>query len=227
MLTSEHKPGTEWRLVRTTHESDGFVKAACKPVTLGADAAFYLRNMNRPQLVGVVDPADVSHLPFEDFAPRCTLFVDDVMGDSLRGTTSASASEQQHLLDNSEEHRRADATSKAFLAAQNTNMELLEEQLQALIVHGGTVDERDENGNSLLIVAAQQGSMRFVKFLLRRHADFNIQNLHGNTALHYCFQYSFNKLAEYLIAKGANDAILNKDGLTCYEGLNADLVEAI
>ena len=58
------------------------------------------------------------------------------------------------------------------------------------------------------------------KFLLRRGANINIQNLSGNTALHYCYAYSNLELADYLKSKGADDSIINVDGLTCYEGLN-------
>ena len=36
-----------------------------------------------------------------------------------------------------------------------------------------------------------------------------------------------DELAEYLISKGADDSILNADGLTCYEGLSMGVVEGI
>lgn len=85
---------------------------------------------------------------------------------------------------------------------------------------GVQVEQTDQHGNSLLVLAAQQGSKRICKFLLRRGADVNIQNSAGNTALHFCYAYNKEALAEYLKSKGANDAILNADGLTCYEGLN-------
>ncbi|KAF0685535.1 Aste57867_22599 [Aphanomyces stellatus] len=39
--------------------------------------------------------------------------------------------------------------------------------------------------------------------------------------------YGFHDLMEYLMEKGAKDDILNKDGLTCYEGLSSDAVDAI
>ncbi len=43
------------------------------------------------------------------------------------------------------------------------------------------------------------------------------QNSRGNTCLHYCYAYKFPDLAEYLLSKGADDSILNLDGMTCYE----------
>ncbi len=44
-----------------------------------------------------------------------------------------------------------------------------------------------------------------------------VQNARGNTCLHYCYAYKFPDLAEYLMSKGADDSIVNIDGLTCYE----------
>lgn len=128
-----------------------------------------------------------------------------------------------------------------------------------LLDEGVDVNAKDENGNSLLTVAAQNGLKRITKLLLRRGAGMNevvrqcnvpcrvcvcasplrlpvlttinrcacLQNLRGNTALHYAYAYKFTSLAEYLISKGADDSITNHEGLTCYEGLDADTVDAI
>eukprot|EP01033_Poteriospumella_lacustris_P018563 gene18563-13367_t len=59
------------------------------------------------------------------------------------------------------------------------------------------VNTADQFGNTLLILAAQQGSRRMCKFLLRRGANINMQNLSGNTALHYCYAYGNKTLGEY------------------------------
>ena len=58
-----------------------------------------------------------------------------------------------------------------------------------------------------------------VKFLLRRGANINAQNHMGNTILFYLHEYGHLELAKYLLRKGADDSILNRDGLTCYEGV--------
>ena len=94
------------------------------------------------------------------------------------------------------------------------------DQLEAALDEGISVETTDEHSNTLLILAAQQGSKRLCKFLLRRGADMNVQNNVGNTALHFCYAYNHNELGEYLKSKGAHDNMLNIDGLTCYEGLN-------
>lgn len=83
------------------------------------------------------------------------------------------------------------------------------------------IDYQDELGNSLLHVAAQNGNKRLVKLCLRRGAQLNLQNLHGQTALHYAYGYGYDECGDYLVKRGADDSIRNKDGLTCYEGLGA------
>lgn len=83
------------------------------------------------------------------------------------------------------------------------------------------IDYQDEQGNALLHVVAQNGNKRLVKLCLRRGALLNIQNLTGQTPLHFAFGYGFSEVGEYLISKGADDSVTNKDGLTCYEGLGA------
>ncbi|KAL3764850.1 hypothetical protein ACHAWO_006034 [Cyclotella atomus] len=50
------------------------------------------------------------------------------------------------------------------------------------------------------------------------------ENLNGNSCLHFAFGYGFADLGEYLIAKGADDSIQNINGLTCWEGLDLDVI---
>jgi len=210
---SIEKPGKDWRILRPCNISDGFVTRILTPNTSGMDKKVWNQpNLNRPSLVGVVDPADVAHIPFEDLPPVEVKLITNVLQDSLVAQG-----------DVEEEEEDIDLALDAFLAVKNGNYEKLEELLET----GLQINSRDEYGNTMLICAAQQGNKRIVKSLLRRGCDMNLQNLSGNTALHYCFQYSFEKLVDYLIAKGADDSITNKDNLTCYEGLTKELVDAI
>ena len=73
----------------------------------------------------------------------------------------------------------------------------------------------------------QQVNKRITKFLLRRGAKINVQNLQGNSLLHYAYCYNFEELAEYLKEKGCDDSLLNSEGLTCYEGLHREDVDGI
>ncbi|KAL9186815.1 hypothetical protein ACHAXT_010535 [Thalassiosira profunda] len=114
-----------------------------------------------------------------------------------------------------EKVRPRDHISRAILAVKNHNLSDLEEILDA---QGLSVETRDHHGNTLFVLACQQGSKKLAKFLLRRGAHINAQNNGGNTALHYLYEYKHVALAEYLVRKGADDSIKNAEGLTVYEG---------
>lgn len=89
------------------------------------------------------------------------------------------------------------------------------------------IDYQDELGNTLLSVAVQNGNKRIAKLTLRRGANINLPNNNGQTVLHYAYAYGFEDIAEYLKSKGADDRPKNSDGLTCYEGLSMQEIEAI
>lgn len=89
------------------------------------------------------------------------------------------------------------AMEKAILAAKSSNIAMMEDSLAEEI----SINTADDFGNTLLILACQQGNKRMVKFLLRRGANINLQSLAGNTPLHYCYAYSFHSLGVYLKAK--------------------------
>ena len=90
-----------------------------------------------------------------------------------------------------------------------------------------SMDYKDEQGNTLLHIAAQNGNRRMIKLCLRREADINSQNLGGQTPLHYAYAYGYGEVGEYIIKKGGDDTIRNKDKLTCYEGLDAGDLAAL
>ncbi len=120
---------------------------------------------------------------------------------------------------NAEEENRNPVT-KAILAIKNHNYSALEQVLDS----EGDLDinTRDQHGNTLFILACQQGSKKLAKFLLRRGSDMNAQNHAGNTALHYLNEYNHTNLAAWLVRKGADDKRKNLEGLTAYEGVIFD-----
>jgi len=87
------------------------------------------------------------------------------------------------------------------------------------------IDYQDDQGNSLLHIVAQNGNKRMVKLCMRRGAALDLQNLTGQTPLHFAYGYGYVEVGDYLVSKGADDSIRNKDGLTCYEGLGAKELE--
>ena len=77
------------------------------------------------------------------------------------------------------------------------------------------------------LLVCLQGLKAITKLLLRRLADINAKNHAGNTPLHYAFEYNFKELGDYLISKGADPTMQNGQGLTCYEGLTMDDLDAL
>ena len=218
---AEKKNASAWNLIEPGIKQSGFITEASTPkiAKAGTEA---LNSVNKPSLVGVVDPADATYVPYENI-PGCEAhMVENVLEDSAAQTgKDGVVLTKEMLLDTSGEQKLVELRHRAFQAVRNAKIEELEE----CIDEGVSVHDQDENGNTLLLLAAQQGLKKIVKFLLRRGADINDRNLAGNTVLHYCFQYKFNSLAEYLIGKGADDSLLNQDGMTCYEGLNKQALE--
>lgn len=83
------------------------------------------------------------------------------------------------------------------------------------------IDYQDDQGNALLHIVSQNGNKRMVKLCMRRGASLNIQNLTGQTPLHFAYGYGYADVGDYILSKGGDDNVKNKDGLTCYEGLGA------
>jgi len=154
-----------------------------------------------------------------------SLSVDDGADTSVAEATEVSASfgvsskkDGMDIID-LQGRSNAELTFAAIDAVKSANYNVLEHILDEI---GLSVNCRDEHGNTLLIVASQRANKRMVKFLLRRNANMNAQNFVGCTALHYLYEYGHDRLAEYLLSKGASDEVINKAGLTCYEGLSPD-----
>eukprot|EP00947_MAST-08B_sp_MAST-8B-sp1_P002350 g2350.t1 len=108
--------------------------------------------------------------------------------------------------------RYVPTTTAAYL--RHTLMESCRERLQA--VNGST----DRRGNTLLVAAAQSGDLKMAKFLVKKGAYVNHRNADGNTAMHFAFHFGYADLAAWLIESGADDTLLNRKGLSPYDGLH-------
>jgi len=85
----------------------------------------------------------------------------------------------------------------------------------------------DEFGNSMLLLAAQNGAMKIAKLLIEKGANPNHQNHEGQTAGHYANAYGFYELLGYMYepapdGAGADDTRENSFGYTAYDGLRDD-----
>lgn len=98
-------------------------------------------------------------------------------------------------------------------------------ELESLFLNGIDPDSKDSFGNTILIIAAQNGNKRIAKMALRYGAQINMFNIMGNTALHFCNEYNYIDLAEYLISKGANQNIKNLREFKASEGVRKKNVD--
>jgi hypothetical protein len=219
------RPGLGWRRLKPGQIPRHFVTRSTTPRTVGPPPE--LLSGNEASMVGVVDPVgNVSHTIRIREHRIQTDMIHDVLKDSERLGAQAGGG-----AGGAGGEAKDEETKKAELLIENKHKALLAvrgddyETIDSLLDEGVGADTMDENGNTLFLVSAQQGLKRICKLLLRRGANMNNVNNSGNTALHYCFAYSFSDLGEYLIKKGADDSIKNADGLTCYEGLNAANME--
>ena len=106
-----------------------------------------------------------------------------------------------------------------FSQARHGRLKRLEQSLD----EGFDVNTKDQRGNTLLIVAVQNGHRKMIDILIRRDANVNHTNLNGNSPLHFALAYDqTGQIAEYLIEKGSDDTIENGYGLTCYDGLGVN-----
>ena len=80
-------------------------------------------------------------------------------------------------------------------------------------------DARDRNGNTVLIVAAQNNRKRVAKAAVRAGALLDARNAKGNTAMHFALAYGYEDIAEYLVRKGADPTVTNEEGLRPDQGL--------
>ncbi len=96
------------------------------------------------------------------------------------------------------------------------------EDVEEMLAHGLVPDSRDPNGNTILIIAAQNNYKGIVKLALMHGADINAANHTGNTALHYCSEYGYLELGNYLLTKCASPRALNMYGLMAFQGLKQD-----
>jgi hypothetical protein len=80
----------------------------------------------------------------------------------------------------------------------------------------------DKHGNTLLMLAAQNGSVKSGKLFYAKGANPNHQNKVGHTAGHYALAYSFFDFSEWIFSASgaaADDSIENMYGLGPYDGL--------
>lgn len=90
-----------------------------------------------------------------------------------------------------------------------------DEILSVLLEKDIDVNQRDERGNTALIIAMDnQGHKRVAKELIRAGADVNAENRNGDTALHLALRWGDQESAIFMIKKGADYNHANNAGVT-------------
>lgn len=98
-------------------------------------------------------------------------------------------------------------------------------ELCRIVDAGTSVDIRDSNGNTLLMIAAQNGHEELCRMLVARGADVNACNARGNTPLHFAYGYGYVELGEYFRNEcDGRDDKLNDDGESVYDCFTMSLV---
>jgi len=107
------------------------------------------------------------------------------------------------------------AVRSAFAAARRNDAVQVSALLHQGLLH---VDDRCENGTTLLHEAAKEGYEGLAQVLVRNHgADPNASDATGCTPCHVAMQFNHRSIVRTLCALGADDGILNANGLSCYE----------
>jgi hypothetical protein len=99
------------------------------------------------------------------------------------------------------------------------------DEAKRLIEMGGleaamSVDEG--NGNQPIHIAAQNGHLDLVEYLVSKKVDANVKNGKGNTALHMAISYDYYDCGKALIAGGADVNLLNEQGFPGLQGIDGD-----
>ena len=95
-------------------------------------------------------------------------------------------------------------------AAKNGDLELV----NALILSGANVDERDADGMTALHVAAWNDHLDIINALIVAGANVNFQSQRHATPLHYAAYKGYMTIAQALIAAGADLNITEINGFT-------------
>lgn len=87
-------------------------------------------------------------------------------------------------------------------------------KLMKFIKVGGNINVVNEDGNTLLTLAAINGHYECVEMLLAAGANVNVRNKFGDTPLIYAAYEGHKECVRLLIEAGADITIKNNDGDT-------------
>ncbi|XP_046562347.1 serine/threonine-protein phosphatase 6 regulatory ankyrin repeat subunit C-like [Haliotis rubra] len=101
-----------------------------------------------------------------------------------------------------------------------------------LVTKGSDVSAVDDDGNNVLHVACQGGSLDMVKYIISQKIfTAEIKDKLGRTPVMHAAYFGQREVFEYLVSKGCSLSVIDKDGdtvlhMTCYGG-RQELVQAV
>nr|CCC91150.1 conserved hypothetical protein [Trypanosoma congolense IL3000] len=80
-----------------------------------------------------------------------------------------------------------------------------------LVEHGATVDQKDINDTTPLLMAVKMGKPEVAEYLIKKGASCDQADINGNRPVHYCAIRCDYKILRILISAGAAVNVQNKD----------------
>ena len=87
-------------------------------------------------------------------------------------------------------------------------------EIESLLALGFSIDERDDEGVTPLMIAAVNNKLQAVKCLLKQGADPSLQDSRGRNVLHYASQGGNPEVIELMLSHVPNIDSITKDGVT-------------
>ena len=91
------------------------------------------------------------------------------------------------------------------------------EKVKQSLASGSDINQKDQYGNTPLIIATTFGKTAIAKLLIKKGADLNIRNSQGSTPLHIAAFFCYKDIVEALLAHGADKYLRNNNGATAYD----------
>ncbi len=86
---------------------------------------------------------------------------------------------------------------------QNVSKDTYKDIIKILINSGANINDKDIDGNTVLILCSDIGDIEMVKFLINHGADTNIKNNKGETAFSIATEKNYDDIALLLSSKNS------------------------
>ncbi len=90
----------------------------------------------------------------------------------------------------------------------------LNDPVRQLVAEGADINEKDQQGETPLYIAAWNGNLQAVEILIKAGAEVNIRDIYGDTPLMAAVDQGNVRIVKELIVAGADVTIKNNDGST-------------